>query len=161
VYYGDEVGVTGGDDPMNRAPYPWADEGGQPDLQLLAAFKQLIKMRHDHPVLRRGSLQAPLFVDEHVWVLVRRLGETWAITATNNAATPRSVTLQLPREMTGTAGQPVLLQDALSGASVQVSEGRLNLELPAIGGRVLVGSADQRRAQAQGRPLGRKTAHQP
>ena len=28
VFYGDEVGVTGGADPFNRATYPWADKGG-------------------------------------------------------------------------------------------------------------------------------------
>ncbi|MGB8857071.1 MAG: glycoside hydrolase family 13 protein, partial [Burkholderiales bacterium] len=27
VYYGDEVGVTGGEDPYNRATYPWVDNG--------------------------------------------------------------------------------------------------------------------------------------
>jgi hypothetical protein len=48
VYCGGEVDVTGADEPMNRAPFPWADEGGQPDLKLLAVFKQLIKMRHNH-----------------------------------------------------------------------------------------------------------------
>ena len=30
VFYGDEVGVTGGADPFNRATYPWADKGGLP-----------------------------------------------------------------------------------------------------------------------------------
>ena len=42
VYYGDEVGVGGGDDPYNRATYPWADEGGKPDLALRARFQQLL-----------------------------------------------------------------------------------------------------------------------
>ncbi|HLL09508.1 MAG TPA: glycoside hydrolase family 13 protein, partial [Rubrivivax sp.] len=86
VYYGDEVGVTGGDDPYNRATYPWADEGGEPDHALLGEFKRLISLRNDHAVLRRGSLAAPLLADEHVIVLARQLGEQWAITATNNAA---------------------------------------------------------------------------
>ena len=31
VLYGDEAGVTGGDDPYNRVTYPWADLGGKPD----------------------------------------------------------------------------------------------------------------------------------
>ena len=31
VYYGDEVGMTGDDDPDDRRTYPWADPGGTPD----------------------------------------------------------------------------------------------------------------------------------
>ena len=69
IYYGDEVGVTGGDDPDNRRTYPWADLGGKPDLELLVRFKQLTALRHQHAVLRRGSLEAPLLVDDHVMVL--------------------------------------------------------------------------------------------
>ena len=57
IYYGDEVGVTGGEDPFNRATYPWADLGGNPDTALLADFKRFIKMRTDHAVLRRGSIK--------------------------------------------------------------------------------------------------------
>ena len=133
VYYGDEVGLNGGDDPYNRATYPWADEGGEPDLALLADFKRLIAMRRDNAVLRRGSLAAPLHVDEHVVVLLRRFGDSWALTATNNAAVPRSVRLKLPE------GLPLgELKDALGGAAVQVSPEGLSFEVPALFGRVLL-----------------------
>jgi cyclomaltodextrinase len=133
VYYGDEVGVTGGDDPYNRAPYPWADQGGQPDTALLADFKRLIGLRNQHAVLRRGSLAAPLFVDPHAVVLARRLGEQWAVTAVHNAEQPRRISVPLP------AGAPANgWVDALSGTAVAVVEGRLTLDLPALSGVVLV-----------------------
>ncbi|HET9821057.1 MAG TPA: glycoside hydrolase family 13 protein, partial [Burkholderiaceae bacterium] len=74
IYYGDEVGVTGGEDPYNRATYPWADEGGSPDMALHAEFAKLVALRNAHAILRRGELLAPLHVDEHVVVLARRLG---------------------------------------------------------------------------------------
>jgi len=147
VYYGDEVGVTGGDDPYNRATYPWADLGGQPDTALLAEFKKLIRMRHDHAVLRRGSIDAPVFLDDHVVVLVRRLGEQWAITATNNASTARTVSLPLP------AGLPLgVMQDALGGEPVQASAQGLRFEVPALYGRVLVSGGSAPGAGAGGRP---------
>jgi cyclomaltodextrinase / maltogenic alpha-amylase / neopullulanase len=133
IYYGDEVGVTGGDDPYNRATYPWADEGGEPDTALLAEFKRLTRMRHANPVLRRGSLEAPLFADAHVIVLARRLGDTWAITATNNAEVPRTVTLPLPQGL-----KPGVLKDALSGAAVKATAQGLTFEVPALFGRVLI-----------------------
>ncbi len=133
IYYGDEVGLTGGDDPYNRAAYPWADLGGQPDTALLAEFKRLTKMRHAHPVLRRGTLEAPLFADEHVIVLARRLGDTWAITATNTAEVARTVTVPLPAGMKAGA-----LKDALGGADVTATPEGLRFEVPALFGRVLL-----------------------
>jgi len=133
VYYGDEVGVTGGDDPYNRAPYPWADQGGQPDTALLAEFKRLIGLRHQHAVLRRGSLAAPLFVDAHAVVLARRLGDQWAVTALHNAEQARRITVPLPAGASATGWV-----DALSGAAVPVVEGRLTLSLLPLSGVVLV-----------------------
>ncbi len=133
IYYGDEVGVTGGDDPYNRAPYPWADLGGEPDTALLADFKRLVGLRREHAVLRQGSLAAPLHADEHVIVLLRRLGSTWAVVAANNDGRPRSVEVQLP------TGVPKRLKDALSGESVSLHEGRLVVTVPAMFGCVLVG----------------------
>ena len=133
VYYGDEVGVTGGDDPFNRSTYPWADLGGKPDTALLAAFKRLIKLRHDHAVLRRGSLDAPLFVDEEVIVLAREHRGTWAITATNNGSTARTVRVTLP------AGAKTAYNDVLgrTGDSV-ASDGQLRFTVPPLFGTVLV-----------------------
>jgi glycosidase len=135
VYYGDEVGVTGGADPDNRRTFPWADLGGRPDEAMLGLFKRLIRMRQDHPVLRRGQLQAPLYVDAHAVVLLRRLGDRWALTATNNADQVRSVTVNLP------PGAPDVFTDALTGAARRADGGQLTLELPALFGTVLAGTA--------------------
>ncbi|KQV49328.1 hypothetical protein ASC95_17120 [Pelomonas sp. Root1217] len=131
IYYGDEVGLGGGDDPYNRAPYPWADEGGQPDEALLADFKRLTKLRHDLPVLRHGLLSAPLHVDEHVVVLARQDGKTWALTATNNSATARTVKFFVPMQ----AGT---LRDALDGESVTINNHEIQLTVPPLFGRVLI-----------------------
>ena len=136
VYYGDEVGVTGGDDPYNRATYPWADLGGKPDTALLAGFRQLIAMRNEHPVLRRGSLEAPLFADAHVLVWARRLGSTWALVALNNAATARTVSFELPEGLPVAALRDVLGAGALPAAAPGARQ--LRLEVPALFGRVLV-----------------------
>jgi len=99
IYYGDEVGMTGGDDPYNRGTYPWADRGGHPDAALLADFRRLAKLRRDLPVLRHGTLVAPLHVDANVVVLARHDGQRWAITATNNSDQARTVTVPLAEGM--------------------------------------------------------------
>ena len=134
VYYGDEVGVTGGDDPYNRATYPWADRGGKPDNHLLDDFKRLIRLRREHAVLRHGSLSAPLLANEHVIVLARQDGSDWAITATNNSTAPQTVTVQLPAEAAASAWI-----DALTGAKVLPLNGSVTLTVPALFGRVLLG----------------------
>jgi len=131
IYYGDEVGLGGGEDPYNRAPYPWADEGGQPDEALLADFKRLTQLRHDLPVLRHGTLSAPLHVDDHVVVLARQDGNIWAITATNNSDKPRTVSVGLPFP----ADQ---LRDALGDSPVAVKNGWVQLTVPPLFGRVLI-----------------------
>jgi glycosidase len=135
IYYADEVGVTGGDDPMNRATYPWADRGGHPDTALLADFRRLTKLRHDLPVLRHGVLLAPLHVDAHVVVLARHDGAAWAITATNNGDTPQAVTVTLPE------GAPAgAWTDALAATTTHADAAArtLTLRVPARFGTVLV-----------------------
>jgi cyclomaltodextrinase / maltogenic alpha-amylase / neopullulanase len=133
VYYGDEVGVTGGDDPYNRATYPWADLGGKPDTHLLAEFKTLLKLRNSTPVLRRGSISAPLLTDANVVVLARQLGSSWAITATNNSNAARTVSVTVP-----TALQGAVFKDALSGAEVKANGLALEITVPPLYGRVLL-----------------------
>lgn len=134
IYYGDEVGVTGGDDPYNRAPYPWADQGGHPDEALKSQVRQLVALRQQWPVLRHGSLEAPLLLDEHLIVLLRRDGAQAALVALNNADEAKTVALELPQTLRGQA-----LRDALGGGMVQVAaDGRVTLEVPALSARVWV-----------------------
>jgi glycosidase len=133
VYYGDEVGMTGGDDPYNRGPYPWPDQGGRPDTALLADFKRLIALRKRHEVLRHAPLEAPLHLDQHAVVLLRRLGDRWALTATNNDAQPHSMLIPLPSD--APAGWTDALDDSVQ---LRVEEGRLAVTVPPIFGLALV-----------------------
>jgi len=133
VYYGDEVGVSGGDDPANRATYPWADLGGKPDLTMLAEFKKLITLRKQNKVLRHGSIDAPLHVDDHVVVMARRDGGSWAIFASNNSDALRTVTVSMP------SGVPQQFGDALGGSAARVKSGKLTLNVPPMYGVALIG----------------------
>jgi len=134
IYYGDEVGVTGGDDPFDRGTYPWPDLGGKPDDVMLADYKKLTKLRHDHPVLRHGSLDAPGYVDDHVVVMYRRDEGQWAIVATNNDSAARTVKVHLPGPIAATT-----FADALTGANLSAAaDGTLELRVPAMYGSVLI-----------------------
>ena len=90
-------------------------------------------MRRDHAVLRHGSIDAPMLIDEHIIVLVRQLGNTWAITAMNNATTAKTVTVKLPASMAATH-----FVDALTGVTVNAANGNITLTVPALFGTALV-----------------------
>jgi glycosidase/fibronectin type 3 domain-containing protein len=57
VFYGDEVGITGDDDPDDRRTYPWADKGGTPDQSMFTHYQALNTLRRDHPVLALGDFK--------------------------------------------------------------------------------------------------------
>ena len=133
IYYGDEVALTGGEDPFNRAAYPWADKGGNPDLQMLSDVKTMLKIRKDNAVIRHGSIAAPLLIDEHVIVLARQLGKSWAITVTNNNETDSTVTFAVPPAIANAK-----FIDAITGKTIQATGKTLTLTIPALFGSVLM-----------------------
>jgi 4-alpha-glucanotransferase len=52
IYYGDEAGLQGYKDPFNRRCYPWGHE----DQHLIAATKELSRIRHAYRVFTNGRL---------------------------------------------------------------------------------------------------------
>jgi glycosidase len=67
VYYGNEVGMTGKQDPDCRRPMLWKTE--DQDIELLAFMKQLIRIRKERKVLRdEGDLR--FHKSEHPDILV-------------------------------------------------------------------------------------------
>ncbi|MFT6984453.1 MAG: cyclomaltodextrinase [Psychromonas sp.] len=133
IFYGDEVGVTGGDDPFNRATYPWADTGGEPDNALFADFQKLIKLRNDNPVLRDGSIDKPAYIDQNVIVLVREDGGTKALVVLNNSTEAKPISFTLPAALAGN------YIDALGGTGVVIAaDGNVELTAPALFGQVLI-----------------------
>lgn len=68
IYYGDEVGVTGGKDPDNRRTYPWGHE----DKELLKWTKQCTQLRHEHDALQTGRF-IPVYAEDTVFAYVRSI----------------------------------------------------------------------------------------
>jgi cyclomaltodextrinase / maltogenic alpha-amylase / neopullulanase len=133
IYYGDEVGVTGGEDPYNRATYPWEDQGGKPDKALLAQFKQLTQMRREHEILRRGELLAPLHVDDSVVVWARKHQGRWALVAVNNSKEPKTVRVPLSAEAPA-RWREASWKAGAQGTGVATPGTQLTLTVPALAG---------------------------
>ena len=53
IYYADEAGMEGHNDPFNRRTYPW----GKEDTALLAFFRQLGELRKSYDALRVGDIR--------------------------------------------------------------------------------------------------------
>ena len=53
IYYGDEAGLQGYEDPLNRRCYPWGDEDGS----LLKYYKRLCAIRAESRALNEGELR--------------------------------------------------------------------------------------------------------
>ncbi len=55
LYYGDEVGMTGGEEPASRGAFPWHDPNAW-DTDQLHLVRSLTALRRGHPSLRNGTM---------------------------------------------------------------------------------------------------------
>ncbi len=95
IYYGDEVGMTGDDDPDDRRTYPWIDRGGNPDMVMFSHYQALAGLREDNTVLTNGDLRVLLADDAAGTVAYgRKTGSQAAIVALNRS--DQAVTVNIP-----------------------------------------------------------------
>ena len=107
VYYGDEAGMEGWEDPFNRAGYPW----GREDTELKAWFARLARLRQDRPALQSGQLHW-CWTAGPILAFARELNGQLLTTVINAADTPQS--LMLP--WSGAAPRDLLTGAVLSPA---------------------------------------------
>jgi len=136
VYYGDEVGLLGGDDPDNRRPFPW-DEALW-DENLLAHYRTLIAFRKACRALQEGAFVS-LYAEGDVYAFARLLGDEVVITALNRAE-PVSVTLPVWKLGLRDETLSSLLEREAprrDGGKMTVEDGTLTLEMGARSSLVL------------------------
>lgn len=132
IYYGTEIGMTGGPDPDCRRAFPWHDRASW-DMELLEFTRRAIALRREHPALRRGQYSA-IYAREDMLAFARQADEESALVIFNAGPQPRTVSLD-------TAG---LLPDGAqtdvwAGLSGQVSDGTLRVaDMPARSAAVFV-----------------------
>lgn len=81
IYYGDEIGMSGGDDPLCRGCMVW-DKDKQ-NIELLELYKKLISIRHTNKVLIHGEYKN-LYLKDNVIAFERSMGNERVIVAINN-----------------------------------------------------------------------------
>jgi glycosidase len=92
VYYGDEVGLTGDDDPDDRRTYPWADRGGSPDTAMLQHYRTLSSLRRSIGPLTSGDFSVLYANDgEETVAYGRKTSSRAAIVALNRGSAARTI----------------------------------------------------------------------
>lgn len=140
VYYGDEAGMLGYKDPLNRGPYPW----GQENEDLVNHYRLLGAIRSANPVLQTGAFE-PLLAQGDVYAFARTItggqdvfgtptADATAIVALNNQATPDTITVPV----NGTVPDGTQMEDELTGTWYTVSQGQITMNLAAYQGVILI-----------------------
>jgi len=132
IYYGDEVGMTGGGDPGCRECMVWEAEKQNKDL--LAFFSAAIRLRKTHEALRSANLKF-LQADGGTVVYERSAtdGTERFVIAMNASEQPVDVIVP------AAAGD--VWTDAFTGSPIDASSGSLQARLPSFGYAVWRGKA--------------------
>ncbi len=130
IYYGDEIGMEGLGDPDCRRPFIW-DEDRQ-DRALLKFYRQMIKLRRENPVLKRGNFY-PLYTYDNVYCYARNSAENMIVVVLNNSNKDEVVRLNIDK-LRSRKGN---IKDLVDGNSFAIDRGILELKIPDYGYRVL------------------------
>ena len=90
LFYGDEVGLSGGNDPDCRRTFVWAEEAW--DKELLHFTRNLIGLRHRRREWRWGTFTR-LHAEDGVYAFERHLDDRRSVTALNTSDELQEITL--------------------------------------------------------------------
>jgi len=133
IYYGDEIGMTGGPDPDCRRAMPWDEQKW--DAKLLDYVKICTTLRQAHPALRRGTYTR-LLAKDGVYSYGRRLNDQTAVVVINNG----DHAFSSPVPVGGYLADGTVLRAVLSAdQDAVVADGHINhAKIPALSGVVFV-----------------------
>lgn len=130
IFYGDEIGLTGANDPDCRRMMRF-DGWNNREEQLWNRVARLTRLRRDNPVLVYGGF-INVSATKDSWVYARKYFDKEAIVFINNSAKTRTFDVQLPAPLD--SGK----LKATFGNKVQQDGKRIRLALPAFSAEVLL-----------------------
>ncbi len=107
IYYGDEAGMEGHEDPFCRLPFPWGSE----DTALTEFYRTVAKARRNEPIFRKGSF-AFVYADADVFCYERRDGGEKVVVIVNRGGDEYDIqTMEAGKELlSGAEGKHFVLQ---------------------------------------------------
>ncbi len=131
VYYGDEIGLTGGRDPQCRKTFNW--DQATWNLNIHEHMRSLIALRNANPVLRTGDYQ-PIYSQGKTLAYLRKDQESTMLVLIN--ADDKPVTFDVPVE--GNFADGSLLMDQLGNRQFSVEAGSIQqVQLEKLSGLIL------------------------
>jgi len=127
VFYGDEAGMEGFEDPLNRGTFPW----GKENFALQALYRQLGALRSCCAPLRRGDITY-LYAQGAGLCFVRTWVGELAVTVLNAGFSALELSLPLPEG---------LFTDVLTRQRFFARDGLLRISLPPLMGMILLGGS--------------------
>ncbi|QQS36524.1 MAG: glycoside hydrolase family 13 protein [Ignavibacteriales bacterium] len=149
IYYGDEAGMWGANDPDCRKPMVWDDlvylnETNLPDQKqkskadkvlfnkdLFEHYKKLIAIHNEYEVLQTGIYRTLFTNDEkELFAFERYNDKDQVISIVNNSSAPQSIELSVKHNE--------YYKDLLNGNIIEVKNGKINFELKSKWGAILL-----------------------
>lgn len=149
IYYGDEAGMWGANDPCCRKPMVWDDIKYEPEAELpdgslrehsdivefdrdiFNHYKKLIHIRNEHPALQIGDYTTLLIDDENNLYIFERKDESESIlVAINNDSESHTVKLNSDCNKE--------FFDLLNEEEIKIENGLLEFSIPAKWGRIII-----------------------
>ncbi len=121
IFYGDEIGLTGENDPDCRRCMIWDDR--EWNTRILNVYRLLIRARHEHPALRSGTFEK-LWVFNGIYAYRRYWDQDEVIVIVNPREKRQDVKVPLPR---GTVSSKQW-RDLFTGKVFTYNEGHLLIE---------------------------------
>ena len=145
IYYGDEIAMTGDDDPDDRRPFPWNGTGpfgSGGDSAMLAHYSQLTQLRNTHKVFRQGAMSFLLADDANrTLAYLMRTSSEAAVVAINRNTTAQTLVI----DARGLLPNAVNMADALGTlpGTITAANGVITVELPPLGAAILLPARGQ------------------
>lgn len=139
IYYGDEVGMEGGNIPDNRRPMDWNPSAEGKALREYVT--SLIRLRRQYIALRRGEWVTLLTDDsQNVYAYLRQYGREQVLVVLNNGEKPATVRLKV--STTARAFRVMLHSEGNTTPQRLVVDrnGQLSVKIPAMTGWMLLPS---------------------
>ncbi|HXL79438.1 MAG TPA: alpha-amylase family glycosyl hydrolase [Pyrinomonadaceae bacterium] len=146
LYYGDEIAMTGADEPTTRADFPggfpgdkrnaFSREGRSKDEEDLFEYvRKLTHLRSELEPLRRGAL-VNLYASDQQYAYARKTKDGVVVVAINNDTKPVMITFEVAPAGLGNGTR--LVDQLGASRDLQVENGKLNVALPSRSASIFV-----------------------
>jgi len=127
VFYGDEVGITGDDDPDDRRTFPWLDKGGKPDTSMFLHYTALNALRKTQSVFVNGDFKM-LLADDATQLIAygRKTDKQVALVIVNRSDSAQNFTVPVTGYLpNGIVLKKVYLVGSVSPQQATVTNGNI------------------------------------